>query len=407
MYIKLRTNNHPTTWLLDSGASVSLVKLSLIKRLSLPVSHKNTVFLTDISGNKLENHGEAHITFDLGNKAISHSIVICGEELKYEADGLIGLDFLDEFKPRIDFGKKRFWICGLELPLQGDSSVPHGAVGNNPSSQAGKPGRHIRMNLENNRPDDSDDYPENRHENLPSAAEPRDSAGFKVREGSKNSLKHPNLLSTREDIEIPGFHGCDCRIPVNTRVPAGTVICEPFPHLNPNICIARSIATVPQPTTDQSVRTIVIRILNINPTPLIIKRHTPILTVTSVREPDVEGSSSAGHCGSRDAHQVDRVGLKFFLQPQVRAKLDSVLRDCPEIFRTFGRPTMARSLVKHRIYTGDAPPIAKSPYRVQFVRKRAMHDRIERMLEDSKTQRFVMLSNLVEAICMLFCMKFS
>ena len=190
MYIQLETNNHPTTRLLDSGASVSLVKLSVVKRLSLPVSHKNTVFLTDISGNKLENHGQAHI--DLGNKAISHSFVICGEELKYESDGLTGLDFLDEFKPQIDFGKKRFWICGFELPLQGDSSVPHGAVGNNPSSQAGKPGRHIRMNLENNRPDDSDDYPENRHENLPSAAEPRDSAGFKIHDSSKNSVTLAN-----------------------------------------------------------------------------------------------------------------------------------------------------------------------------------------------------------------------
>ena len=78
------------------------------------------------------------------------------------------------------------------------------------------------MNFENNRPDDSDDYQENRHENPPSAAEPRDSAGFKVRNGSKNSSKHPNLLSTREDIEIPGFHDCDCRIPVNNRVLAGT-----------------------------------------------------------------------------------------------------------------------------------------------------------------------------------------
>ena len=328
--VNLQVKGTTTTWLIDSGASASLIKIRLTDELELPVVTSSTR-LTDISGNILQNYGESQVIFELGPNTVQHNFVICGNELHFEADGLIGLDFLEKIKPRIDFENRKLSMGGAELPLLVHSKVPHSVAANHSSSLTDESGRSIsKIEKLCNSPKEFNDKPKICNSTLLNAAELRDLAGPEIREVSKNSSKHPNLIGVKEDLEIPAFHGCDYSVSVNTRVPAGAVVCEPFPHLNPGINVARSLAIVPPKSTENPVRTIVVRILNTTPTPLTISRQTPICTMTSVRVAETPTMSESVP-GRESRGILCKVGGSH-LQRHEREKLVKVVEAYPDIF---------------------------------------------------------------------------
>ena len=114
--MNLRVKGTITTWLIDSGAQHSLIKIFLVDELSLPVMTSNTK-LTDISGNILRNHDESQVIFEFGRNTVQHNFVICGNEQHFKADGLIGLVFLERIKARMDFENRKLSMGGAELPF--------------------------------------------------------------------------------------------------------------------------------------------------------------------------------------------------------------------------------------------------------------------------------------------------
>ena len=88
------------------------------------------------------------------------------------------------------------------------------------------------------------------------------------------SLKQPNLVRLREDLEIPAFHGCDFSVLVDSRVPEGTMICEALNHTDVGLCTARSIVTIHNPQTDKN-RYICPRTEYYTNTPDYKKKHSP------------------------------------------------------------------------------------------------------------------------------------
>ncbi|KAJ3661891.1 hypothetical protein Zmor_006268 [Zophobas morio] len=341
MLVNLQVKGTTTTWLIDSGASASLIKIRLTDELELPVVTSSTR-LTDISGNILQNYGESQVIFELGPDTVQHNFVICGNELHFEADGLIGLDFLEKIKPRIDFENRKLSMGGAELPLLVHSKVPHSVAANHSSSLTDESGRSIsKIEKLCNSPKEFNVKSKTCSSTLLNAAELRDLAGPDIREVSKNSSKHPNLIGVKEDLEIPAFHGCDYSVSVNTRVPAGAVVCEPFPYLNPGINVARSLAIVPPKSTENPVRTIVVRILNTTPTPLTISRQTPICTMTSVRVAETPTMSESVP-GRESRGILCKVGGSH-LQRHEREKLLKVVEAYPDIF-TASRTLKATNL---------------------------------------------------------------
>ncbi|KAG5872887.1 hypothetical protein JTB14_034128 [Gonioctena quinquepunctata] len=85
-----------TTWLLDTGASVSLVKKNLVKDLIMPIHRGSTSIITDISGNLLSKKGSVEVSFQLPRGSIEHECIVCDYGLSFLSDGLLGVDFLNK-----------------------------------------------------------------------------------------------------------------------------------------------------------------------------------------------------------------------------------------------------------------------------------------------------------------------
>nr|XP_015840273.1 PREDICTED: uncharacterized protein LOC107399108 [Tribolium castaneum] len=378
-FITLQIHTQNSLWLIDSEASVSIVKNSFVQKFKIPTTRKNEIAMTDISGNMLRKYGEANITFELAkNIKISHEFIICGSDLNFDADGLLGLDFFEKFQPRLDFKEEVLELKGVRLPLESARSSQHHVVAYNSNNRAAlSEGLHRNNKRISNNPKEPADLLVINSLHLQRAGELKDLANPDICRGFDHTRKYPNLVSIKEDLEIPPFHGCDYWIPINNRIPAGTVICKPSNTSQPGICIARSVTNVP-PTTqnDPNHRKIVIRILNTTPTPLTIQRHTPILNVTPVSGA-FEGTGPNLRC-----NEELRPFMVEHLQEYEREKLYYVLEEYPDLFAVGTAQLNVTNLVKHRINTDDSPPIAKPPYRVPFARKQVRQNCIQEMLDN-------------------------
>ncbi|CAH2010284.1 unnamed protein product [Acanthoscelides obtectus] len=116
--IELYVGRTYTCWLIDSRAAVSLVKSEVVERLNLPVAPDDHRIITDISGNVIQKGGSARVRFNLGFIEMEHQFVICNNDLKFPADGLLGIDFLDHHRPILDLNGGLIRLHGTIIPLK-------------------------------------------------------------------------------------------------------------------------------------------------------------------------------------------------------------------------------------------------------------------------------------------------
>lgn len=119
-YVKFKINNMERTFLIDSGAAVSLIKRNVAEELNLSISPSDDV-LVDVSGNQLTSNGVTSVELVAGSGNIIHRFIVCPDDLQLPADGLIGVDFLVQNKVVIDFGKNRFKINNEVLSVSDNS----------------------------------------------------------------------------------------------------------------------------------------------------------------------------------------------------------------------------------------------------------------------------------------------
>ncbi|XP_074035275.1 uncharacterized protein [Leptinotarsa decemlineata] len=89
----------------------------MVRQFELKVKKKSTSVITDISGNILNKEGTVELNFQLPDCGIRHEFVVCGDELNFPSDGLLGMDFLEEFKPTIDFDRGLLRLSGCTIPM--------------------------------------------------------------------------------------------------------------------------------------------------------------------------------------------------------------------------------------------------------------------------------------------------
>ncbi len=65
-----------------------------------------------------------------------------------------------------------------------------------------------------------------------------------------------------------------------------------------------------------------------------------------------------------------------------RIKLQDVLREFIETFKTDGHRGTAKTNIKHRINTGDHPPISQRAYRVSPTERRTILAEVQKMLKN-------------------------
>ncbi|RZB39873.1 hypothetical protein BDFB_013710, partial [Asbolus verrucosus] len=211
-------------------------------------------------------------SFSIGSIVqIEHEFIVCGRNLEFKGDRLSGLDFLDKFKPVLDFKNDILSLRGYSLPLHDDRSIPRHRVINN-----------------NNQAESFDSKDNNNISQSSKSAKQRRLITSDVLREPIQGIKHPHLVRLTEDLTIPAFHGCDYSVTVGTRVPSGAMVCEPLHHTPPGFCVAYGVVDIPTRTLNNCNRNIVVRILNTTPIPQTINRHTPIANLAFVSRSDEE-----------------------------------------------------------------------------------------------------------------------
>ncbi|KAG5883208.1 hypothetical protein JTB14_033109 [Gonioctena quinquepunctata] len=90
----------------------------------MPIHRGSTSIITDISGNVLSKEGSVKVTFQLPRESIEHDCIVCDDGLSFPSDGLLGVDFLNEFRPTLDFQKNLLILQGYSLVMSDDHLIP-------------------------------------------------------------------------------------------------------------------------------------------------------------------------------------------------------------------------------------------------------------------------------------------
>ncbi|KAG5881346.1 hypothetical protein JTB14_020596 [Gonioctena quinquepunctata] len=87
----------------NNMAFVSLVKKNVFKELNMSIHRGSTSIITDISGNVPSKEDSVEVTFQLPRESIEHECIVCYDGLSFPSDGRLGVDFLNKFRPTLDF----------------------------------------------------------------------------------------------------------------------------------------------------------------------------------------------------------------------------------------------------------------------------------------------------------------
>ena len=220
------------------------------------------------------------------------------------------------------------------------------------------------------------------------------------------SLKHPSIVRLTEHLVIPAHHGCKLNVEVDSRLPSGTVICEPLNNLDGGLTITPTIVKLRKQTNKYN-RSIVVSIFNDYPIPQTIKKNTPIVNLAFL-EKIVCVVSKAPKNKDNIRKNIVHGNMKGEMKKEGSRKIFSVLEThgsnsssgklvCPKlkieeflekyenIFATVDEPLQVTTRVTHEIVT-DSSPIAKAPYRIPISKKKIYEEKIEEMLRDKIIQ---------------------
>ncbi|KAG5895160.1 hypothetical protein JTB14_007329 [Gonioctena quinquepunctata] len=90
----------------------------------MPINRGSTSIITDISGNVLSKEGSVKVTFQLPRENIEHDCIVCDDGLSFPSNGLLGVDFLNKFRPTLDFQKNLLILQGYSLVMSDDHLIP-------------------------------------------------------------------------------------------------------------------------------------------------------------------------------------------------------------------------------------------------------------------------------------------
>lgn len=104
-YINLNTKNFEYTFLVDTGAALSVFKEEFIKNYQ-ELNEDQTVEITGISGKPFQTKGELNLKFNIKGTKFSHKFQVFPTgtcNLESSISGILGADFFEKFKAVINF----------------------------------------------------------------------------------------------------------------------------------------------------------------------------------------------------------------------------------------------------------------------------------------------------------------
>lgn len=107
--VKCQMSGRDLIFLLDTGASISLVKRNVIYD-DFPIDTNTISFISGIKKGFIRTLGLVNSDVLIDGCKLNHSFNVVDEEFPIPADGIMGLDFVRKFKCKIDFFKWKLTI---------------------------------------------------------------------------------------------------------------------------------------------------------------------------------------------------------------------------------------------------------------------------------------------------------
>ena len=105
MFVKIKNLNsgNVLTFLVDTGADISLIKVINSEHSSVNAQNKTTI--TGIGEGSISSIGSAPLELHIENIVITHNFHVVSNDFPIPCDGIIGMDFLTEYNCQLDFNK--------------------------------------------------------------------------------------------------------------------------------------------------------------------------------------------------------------------------------------------------------------------------------------------------------------
>lgn len=98
--VSIKLNNHDCNWLIDTGASISVVKNEIIQCLHILV-HKGRLRINEVGGS-VYSEGYAYLKLNVDGNIFKHKFYIF-DKLPCKTDGILGQDFLKIIQSNFKF----------------------------------------------------------------------------------------------------------------------------------------------------------------------------------------------------------------------------------------------------------------------------------------------------------------
>jgi len=98
------TKKEKTSFLLDTGATLMLVKTGNLK--GDTKMRDERIALTGVTGHKIYTLGKIRATIPLGEQKIRHTMYVVRDDFPID-EGILGIDFLTKQQTKCDHGKKK------------------------------------------------------------------------------------------------------------------------------------------------------------------------------------------------------------------------------------------------------------------------------------------------------------
>ncbi|XP_026469739.1 uncharacterized protein LOC113373673 [Ctenocephalides felis] len=120
----LDTEKDQVNMLVDTGAEISIIKISKLKdSIDIKTSIENKFSITGVSGKAVDSLGKANLRILLGDKIVRHDFSIVRDDLSINSDGILGLDFLKTFNGKINFPESKLIFDTVYFKLNFNSET--------------------------------------------------------------------------------------------------------------------------------------------------------------------------------------------------------------------------------------------------------------------------------------------
>ena len=321
-YVNGNISNQETSFLLDSGAAISVVHHKLLPS-HIIISSPTTTAIS-ATGAPLDIAGRATLSVSLDAFTVTHEFTVVRH---LTVDCLLGADFLKRYRAIVDCGNSVLHLTNRDhqytIPVtQGIQQV--------------------------------------------SSANPIDD--------TTNTVTEDFTISASSNISIPGRSVQFITGKLNAPCNATSGLVDPLTRSPMHICVARSLSPLANGSD------ILLQVMNISPTPVTIYKGTKLATMVPEHSVMLVSHSTSLVTDTATPAALDQIDLSH-LKAEERTELTQLLTNFLHVFAEYPIPTGQTSVVEHSIPI-TSPPIRQPLRRIPQALKSVVSTEVHRMLDN-------------------------